>query len=193
MPRTFEQYSEIRALRRRQIMDTALELFANQGYHTTSIRKIALDAGIAKGLIYNYFNNKEDLVRAIIHQGIDRMLNVFDIDKDGILTDDELKYFIHENFKSIRNNVPFWKLYYGILMHPAVSKMVDEEFKEYLPAMTLVLIKYFRQKGSAHPEMEAAYFNAVLDGISVQFILDPINYPLDQMIQMAINKISDLS
>lgn len=191
MPRTTEQFDDIRDSRKQLIMDTALELFAYNGYHTTSIRKIAATAGVSVGLLYNYYESKEHLVRAIIHEGIDRMLNAFDINKDGILTDDELKYFIRENFKSIRNNVPFWKLYYGILMHPAVSNMVEEEFKEHLPAMILVLVMYFRQKGYEHPEREATYFNAVLDGITVQFILDPKYYPLEQMLQVAVEKIAN--
>jgi len=39
-------------------MNTVLQLFANNGYESTSISKIALTAGISKGLMYNYFRAK---------------------------------------------------------------------------------------------------------------------------------------
>jgi len=39
-------------------MNTALQLFENNGYESTSISKIALTAGVSKGLMYNYFPSK---------------------------------------------------------------------------------------------------------------------------------------
>jgi len=39
-------------------MNTALQLFENNGYESISISKIALTAGISKGLMYNYFPSK---------------------------------------------------------------------------------------------------------------------------------------
>ena len=60
MPRTPEQFEKIREEKRNHIMEVALECFANEGYHSTSISKIAKSAGISKGLIYNYFELNED-------------------------------------------------------------------------------------------------------------------------------------
>jgi AcrR family transcriptional regulator len=40
-PRTEQQFEKIREARKREIMDTALELFASEGYDVTSISKIA--------------------------------------------------------------------------------------------------------------------------------------------------------
>ncbi|MDR1886863.1 MAG: TetR/AcrR family transcriptional regulator, partial [Prevotellaceae bacterium] len=61
MPRTKEQNEAIRAEKRQLIMDAAMQLFAEDGYAHTSIDKIAQKAGIARGLLYSYFENKEDL------------------------------------------------------------------------------------------------------------------------------------
>jgi len=52
-PRTEQQYEEIRKSKKKLILDTALELFATEGYYPTSISKIAERARISKGLIYN--------------------------------------------------------------------------------------------------------------------------------------------
>jgi AcrR family transcriptional regulator len=49
-------------LTRQRILDTALQLFATNGYEETSMRDIAAAAECSLGLAYRYFANKEDLV-----------------------------------------------------------------------------------------------------------------------------------
>jgi AcrR family transcriptional regulator len=55
--------------RRLQILQGALEVFSTRGFAETSIKDIAVAAGInSAALIYHYFRNKEDLLRAVIEQ-----------------------------------------------------------------------------------------------------------------------------
>ena len=51
---------------REDIIIAAHSLFAEQGYHGTSMRQIAERAGIALGGIYNHFSGKEDIFKLII-------------------------------------------------------------------------------------------------------------------------------
>ena len=51
---------------RGQILETALDLFSEKGYHNVSIREIAEKAEFATGTLYKFFKNKEDLYRALI-------------------------------------------------------------------------------------------------------------------------------
>lgn len=53
-----------------QIVKTATDLFARKGYHETTVDEIAQALGIAKGTIYNHFQNKEDLYQVSIQEGI---------------------------------------------------------------------------------------------------------------------------
>src|SRR3954469_9287303 len=52
--------------RRNQILDAATTVFAEKGFHRTTIRDIARVAGIADGTIYNYFENKTALLLGIL-------------------------------------------------------------------------------------------------------------------------------
>jgi AcrR family transcriptional regulator len=65
MPKSEEQLERVREESRERILQTALALFARQGYERTPIRAIAREAGISQGLMYNYFEGKEQLLRAI--------------------------------------------------------------------------------------------------------------------------------
>src|SRR4051812_36321752 len=63
-PRTLRQ--EQAALRRAQIVEAALELFARHGFDGTSTKQIAQAAGITEGLIFHYFPTKAHLLTAVI-------------------------------------------------------------------------------------------------------------------------------
>lgn len=54
--------------RRQQIVDSALRLFALQGYAATTTKGIAEDVGVTEGLIFHYFPTKADLLRAAAGQ-----------------------------------------------------------------------------------------------------------------------------
>ena len=58
--------------RRRQIIDAALALFGARGYYTVTIKDIARKAGISPGLIYQYFNTKEDVLLLVLLDRMDR-------------------------------------------------------------------------------------------------------------------------
>ncbi|UHA74937.1 TetR/AcrR family transcriptional regulator [Paenibacillus sp. 481] len=51
--------------KKRLIMEAALTLFAEKGYHDTSIQEIADKTGIAKGSVYSFFRSKEELLMMI--------------------------------------------------------------------------------------------------------------------------------
>jgi AcrR family transcriptional regulator len=189
MPRTEEQFEEMREARRQQIMDAALELFANEGYYTTSISDIATKAGISKGLMYNYFSGKEELIKAIINSGFEKIMSAFDTNHDGILSEDEMEFFLDENIRIIRDNFPYWKLYYSIISHPAVHRIAMEQLQDFLPEMMNLMTAFFRRRGVEDPEMEALFFGSLMDGIAFNFIMNPEKYPLDKMKNFLLKKI----
>ena len=49
------------AERRRQLLDTALEVFAAQGFHATSMNDVAEAAGVTKPVLYQHFASKRRL------------------------------------------------------------------------------------------------------------------------------------
>src|SRR5512137_1078887 len=107
-PRTPQQFKEMREEKMTLIMDVALEHFANEGYFSTTINHIARHAGISKGLMYNYFESKEALLKAIIHKSIAEVLNYFDIDRDGYLSEDEFEFFIRKINVMLKEKRSFW-------------------------------------------------------------------------------------
>src|SRR5204863_1600904 len=54
--------------RRRQLMDHAAELFAERGYHPTSVADIVESLRVGKGVFYWYFSSKEELLAEILRE-----------------------------------------------------------------------------------------------------------------------------
>lgn len=52
--------------RRAQLLDIALDLFAQQGFDATSTQQIASAAGVTQGLVFHYFGSKEGLLTAVL-------------------------------------------------------------------------------------------------------------------------------
>jgi TetR/AcrR family fatty acid metabolism transcriptional regulator len=53
------------AEKRKRILDAAVRVFAEHGYHGARVGDIAEDAGVAHGLLYHYFASKDDVLRTI--------------------------------------------------------------------------------------------------------------------------------
>ncbi len=63
-----DRKKQITGQRREQILSAGLNIFSCLGFDRATIPDIATEAGISVGTIYNYFNNKRDLLVAIINK-----------------------------------------------------------------------------------------------------------------------------
>jgi len=55
--------------RRHTILRAAIEVFARKGYHGCRIADVASEAGVAYGLVYHYFKNKDELLETVFETG----------------------------------------------------------------------------------------------------------------------------
>src|SRR6056297_2349287 len=101
---------------KQRLLDVALELFSEEGYHSVSISRIAKEAGMSKGNTYNYFKSKEDLLIQLVMEGVDELFQEFDPNHDGVLTEEEFYHFIEKLFDNIKARQPFWKLMFSLLL-----------------------------------------------------------------------------
>jgi len=65
-----------KAQKREQIISIAAELFANQNFHEVLMEEVARRAGLSKGTLYNYFQNKEALYFTIITHRLNHLLTL---------------------------------------------------------------------------------------------------------------------
>lgn len=188
MPRTAKQLEEIRKDRKKAIMDTALSEFASHGYESTSISRIAKKAGVSKGLMYNYFESKEELLASIMEEGFEDMLPLIDPNHDGVLTKDEFVFLIDESFRLMKEKISFYRLYFSLIMQPTVSKLFAEKLNQVAEPFIQLFVDYYTKKGSKNPMIEAVMIGAVLDGIGFNYAFNADVYPLDEVVKLVKEK-----
>ncbi|MCZ6464432.1 MAG: TetR/AcrR family transcriptional regulator [Proteobacteria bacterium] len=77
--------------KRQQILDAAVVVFARTGYHGSRVSDIASEAGIAYGLVYHYFKNKEEILDTIFQERWGGFLEAVDSIAEGTTsTEDKL-------------------------------------------------------------------------------------------------------
>lgn len=59
--------------RRKQLLDTALRVFARQGYHATSMNAVANEAGVTKPVLYQHFASKREMYSDLLRVTADRL------------------------------------------------------------------------------------------------------------------------
>ncbi|MCD4819633.1 MAG: TetR/AcrR family transcriptional regulator [Candidatus Cloacimonetes bacterium] len=192
-PRTEAQYKKIREKSRKIIINTAMELFANYGYHSTTIEKISKKAGISKGLIYNYYKSKDELLESVLMQGFNFIDEITKISQAKKSAQEKLQLLLENFTKSLQENLPFWKLYQNIISQPSIMHKLNK-FKEYFesvfgPLLMSIFIELFGNEMSEQEiQIEVMLFAAFLDGIAFDYVIMGKEYPLDAIAQRLLEK-----
>ncbi len=131
MPRTEEDNIKIRNKRWRQLLDAALKLFAVRGLTATKISDIATEAGLSHGLIYHYFNSKEEIFTELVKEAVSYSKNAYKkaasaadkpLEKIRALTD----IFITDGYNGRGVN------YFLLIIEASTSDSVPSEARDYI-------------------------------------------------------------
>lgn len=170
-----------RNIKREKIIREALTIFANKGYHASSMAEIAKAAGIAKGSVYTYFDSKDTLLRSIVFEAIVEIAELIDPDQDGKVTNDEFFGMIRKSKEWLVKNREFQSLYFSLITQPPVFEMLKKEIWEIVGPYMQKLTAFFAERGFSNPETEVRFFVAMLDGIDIHYVIDPKNFPIDEI------------
>ena len=78
--------------RERRILEAALKVFSETGYSGATMDAVAIEAGLSKPTLYQYFQSKEALFSAMMLGERDRMLNMFEHPSPGGMVGDLLGF-----------------------------------------------------------------------------------------------------
>ncbi len=190
MPRTQDQLDKIKEQTRTKILDAAMKLFSVKGYHGTSINDIAKEAGVSKGLAYNYFTSKENLLEAIFKRMMD---SIFDAMKEMEQTEDpyeKLELVISNSFEYARQRQEEWRLYMRIMFQPDAVSATMGITAEVMSGLFETFEKIFGKMGIKNAAIEAKIFSATIDGLMLYYLMDPDYFPIDKVKRTLLKKYS---
>src|ERR1700739_4105525 len=110
-PRTQAQDS------RDEILKAAMHLFANRGFHETSMSEVAREAHVSKALIFWHFKTKEELFVAVLN----RLLEPYFIDfaeEAGVLEERaQIEKLVEAYLSFVRDNASSVRLFLAQMLH----------------------------------------------------------------------------
>ena len=171
-PRSSKDFEEIRKSRRESILNTALRLFAENGYRATSMSRIAKSADIAKGLIYNYFNSKEQLLEEVIEEGFRIIVPSLDDLKSKKQTPAQAFRQIIETVRdSVKDNPEYWQLYLRMFFQISKNERVEKIFINYTKTYFQLILELLKDLDVKDPDIELWKLGAQLDGLVLDYTL----------------------
>lgn len=194
----------VKEFRVRALLEATRRVIGRHGFQGATIDRVAEEAGVAKGTIYLYFANKEDLLHAAVLQGLREMVR--QIKEDGALATGSpltcLKRLARNQFRMLNSNRDFLK---ALILEPSFAsfKPGDSRANELLQVFTSHLEFLSELLGRAFefgeikridPQLGAFMLNELIIGSLrrrlLQLAATPIEADADAVIDLFLNGIA---
>jgi len=171
---------------RDEILKAAMHLFANRGFHETSMSEVAREAHVSKALIFWHFKTKEELFVAVLN----RLLEPYFIDfaeEAGVLDERaQIRKLVEFYLDFVRDNASSVRFFLAQMLHDqrfseGLNEQVLKIYSGYR-GMLVELIARAQQKGLCAlrftPQAAAGFLLSALNGILIEHLF-MANNPLD--------------
>jgi TetR/AcrR family transcriptional regulator, fatty acid metabolism regulator protein len=173
MPRAKSQ--ETREL----IRKAAIEVFSEKGFYNCNTDIIAREAGVSVGTIYNYFENKDDILYYIFKIESKNIEAFFkQLNEQDITTTDKIKIFLEKYYQKVFENKKLGKVLHNESNRPA--RGISREILNYLllvhSGLETLLIRGIKEKvvrPDLDPGMMASVIIGAVNSVALQGFLRP--------------------
>lgn len=191
MPRTPQENERIRQLAKEGILKAAMELFITHGYHATSISSIAKHASISKGLLYNYFKGKEELLAAMVDMRIREIAEVMNQAQTMDTPAEQLKYIIEGAIDNVYENPEVFRFYLHLQTQPEADQelikysrfLVEENARQFE-----FQCEIFEKLGTIDARKRSLYFSSTLQGIMLMISTYPQEFPIEEIKEQIVGE-----
>jgi len=173
---------EKKARTRERLIEAAARVFAEKGFATTSLDEVADAAGLTKGAVYSNFENKEDLVRAVLQAQQDRLHSIADSAGEG--TREEQAAVAARLFgETVAEEREAFLLYLEFLAYALRNPHLYPDFitrhREGRRDVARMIKEHGGNDAWTDPEQKALIFDVIGNGIALEKLIDPDAMPDD--------------
>lgn len=127
--------------RKKQIIETAIRLFAKKGFYSTSIQEIADQSGVSKGTVYLHFQSKDELILRIFRYYFNKIReNVMRVEKGGLTAKEKFVKQLDVHFQGILEHKDFIMM---LLREQAVP--MNEDINRLVGQMRVETQKWYEE------------------------------------------------
>lgn len=178
MPRSKQVSEQMRSAARAQIVAAARKLFSGPGYFRCRVSDVAREAGMSSGNVYWYFASKEQLLKAVLEEGLAA--------QEAVLADaashpgsgrEKLVWLVDRYLALCQEQSDFFDIMTSILGHGGASffqslgidlVQIGARYHRYLKAV-IVQAQAEGALGNRDPEVLATFFYSFFNGLRLTY------------------------
>ena len=172
-----------------QIIQAALEVIAENGYHASQVSKIAKKANVADGTIYLYFKNKEDILISVFRERMGQFINKIEhsIEEKGTATE-KLKTLIEMHYKQLAES-PFLARVTQLELRqskPELRREINKVLKSYLNVIDSIIQQGIEEneiREDIHPRLIRQMIFGTIDETVTTWVMKSERYELIDQIE----------
>jgi TetR/AcrR family transcriptional regulator len=162
--------------KRHGIIDVALKEFSNKGYQGASINAMVTQLGIAKGSIYQYFNDKNALFLFVFDRCMERVKDHLKHIRNRSLghpLSERLKMVLAEGVRFIEEHPDVYKLYITLHQDPTIPMQQDllRAIREHSLTYVQTFLDQALKNNELKPGIDLAQARFVIDAVMDRFLL----------------------
>ncbi|MCY8233735.1 TetR/AcrR family transcriptional regulator [Priestia endophytica] len=172
----------------KQILDAAVVVIAEHGYHSSQVSKIAKQAGVADGTIYLYFKNKEDILISLFQEKMGQFIERIQEDIQKEETASEKLFFLiqrHITFLSEDQHLAAVTQLELRQTNRDIRNQINEVLKGYLQIIDEILESGI-ESGEFQEELDARLARQMIfgtiDEVVTTWVMNEYKYDITELI-----------
>jgi AcrR family transcriptional regulator len=156
--------SNVQEEKRRLLLEAAVRVFARKGYHAARVGDIAEEAGVAYGLLYHYFDSKEDVLRSVFRETWRALIGTIrSVEEAGDPPREQLRKVAEILLRSWRRDPDLVRvLVLDVTRSPLLPGEMDEIAASF--AAIQAIIERGQADGSIRPDLDARLASYIFYG-----------------------------
>lgn len=145
---------------KRQVLKSAIKLFAENGYQSTSTSSIAKECGLSEATVFKHFKNKKELLDTLVTPIVNELAPslgeqfIEAVDKETFKIDQMIEYIIRDRFKFIEDNHQIIEIMFNQLL-------IDNDLRDKIEDIMLPKLSFIIKKAETLMQNDDDVRNAV--------------------------------
>jgi TetR/AcrR family transcriptional regulator len=184
-------------MQRQEMLDAALELFSEKGYHNVSMHEIAEKAEFAMGTLYKFFKSKEDLYKTLILDQSrifhETLMKAIEEPDDEI---EKLRNYVKARSRLFMENVSIIRLYFAetrgasFNIKAGLDTEIRKKYDQFLDRLASVFesgIKRKQFRKIAEPYLLAISLDSICSAFLFLWLESPERHPYPEDPDVILN------
>jgi TetR/AcrR family transcriptional regulator, fatty acid metabolism regulator protein len=156
--------------KRRLLLDAAVRVFARKGYHAARVGDIAEEAGVAYGLLYHYFDSKEEVLRSVFRETWRALIGTIkSVEAAGDSAPEQLRKVAEILLRSWRRDPDLVRV---LVLEVTRSQHLEGEMDEIVESFAAIqeIVERGQADGSMRADLDARLTSYVFYGAVEEFL-----------------------